>query len=372
MNEPGTETARALLYRHGLPEDVIDGALCLHAQELAAEIREETRRLKEHGVLEPWKYRPCRDAANQIDPSRSEDDVDPDEAAAPLPPADQTTLAPLFEGFARLLATSSRDWGQYAPDAWLYAVICGWDCEETTHNKSCVHGAMEEMAERHGWDDATVAKARRYRATVRAITEGAAVLPATTNHDTDTSAAPPPALTKEGRLRARVQVLEEDAERDQGLAATGARCLLKGHQGQIELGHAVIEGHRFALSTKLGLGTGAPWDAIHERVAELRRVADETAARSDVGAEFVQQVDQPDPAGLAAWERNLADETAATETDTLPSWLHWRFGPHGQPWAEVPDDDKLLWEHQARAVRRAVARGGFKQPAAGARQDGAQ
>ena len=36
MNQPDPETARALLYRHGLPEDVIDGALCLHAQELAA------------------------------------------------------------------------------------------------------------------------------------------------------------------------------------------------------------------------------------------------------------------------------------------------------------------------------------------------
>ncbi|MFE0845314.1 hypothetical protein [Streptomyces rochei] len=47
---------------------------------------------------------------------------------------------------------------------------------------------------------------------------------------------------------------------------------------------------------------------------ELRRMADETAARSDVGAEFVQQVDQPDAAGLGAWERNLADETATTDT----------------------------------------------------------
>ncbi|NUP33010.1 MAG: hypothetical protein HOU01_14985, partial [Streptomycetaceae bacterium] len=30
------ETARHLLDRYGLPEDVIDGVLCLHAQELAA------------------------------------------------------------------------------------------------------------------------------------------------------------------------------------------------------------------------------------------------------------------------------------------------------------------------------------------------
>jgi hypothetical protein len=97
---------------------------------------------------------------------------------------------------------------------------------------------------------------------------------------------------------------------------------------------------------------------------------------------------------VAALLRCMADETQPTETcptpethnwgcgcpsdehpaalGTLPAWLHWRFGPHGQPWADVPDEDKTLWEHQARAVRRAVARGGFKQPAAGARQDGVQ
>lgn len=38
-DNPTPESARALLYRHGLPEDVIDGVLCLHAQELAAVIR---------------------------------------------------------------------------------------------------------------------------------------------------------------------------------------------------------------------------------------------------------------------------------------------------------------------------------------------
>jgi hypothetical protein len=83
------------------------------------------------------------------------------------------TLAAMLEGFARLLATSSRDWGQYAPDAWLWAIVCGWDCEDTEHDDTCVHGAMEEMQQRHGWDDAAVAKARRYRAVVRVITEPA-------------------------------------------------------------------------------------------------------------------------------------------------------------------------------------------------------
>jgi hypothetical protein len=87
---------------------------------------------------------------------------------------DAETLAAIFEGFGRLLATSSRDWSEHPADAWLYAVICGWDCEQAEHDETCTHGAMEEMQERHGWYDDTVAKARRYRATVRALTAPAA------------------------------------------------------------------------------------------------------------------------------------------------------------------------------------------------------
>ena len=85
----------------------------------------------------------------------------------------------------------------------------------------------------------------------------------------DDAVVPPPALTEVGRLRAQVEVLQQDAERDRGLAKVGARCMREGHQGLIESGRAVIEGWRFALSTALGLGTGAPWEAIHERVKEL-------------------------------------------------------------------------------------------------------
>jgi hypothetical protein len=84
------------------------------------------------------------------------------------------TLAAMLEGLGRLLATSSRDWGTYRVDAWLWAVLVGWDCEEAEHDDTCVHGAMEEMQQRHGWDDAAVAKARRYRALVRVITAPAA------------------------------------------------------------------------------------------------------------------------------------------------------------------------------------------------------
>lgn len=79
---------------------------------------------------------------------------------------------------------------------------------------------------------------------------------------------------------------------------------------------------RLALSKALSLGTGAPWDAIQARATEL--------------------------ANLAA------------QPDTLPAWLHQRFDPRGPDWDQLDEDDRSYWEHQARAVRRAVARGGFK------------
>ncbi|GAB2731578.1 hypothetical protein [Streptomyces bullii] len=91
--------------------------------------------------------------------------------AQPTQPQQDETLAAALDGLHTLIATSSRDWGQYRVDAWIWAVLCGWDCEQTEHDDTCTHGALEEMQERHGWDDATVAKARRYRAAVRALVE---------------------------------------------------------------------------------------------------------------------------------------------------------------------------------------------------------
>jgi hypothetical protein len=61
-------SAREVLESYGVPEGIIDEALMAHAHELAEEIREETATLKRDGVLEPGKFRPCRDAADQIDP----------------------------------------------------------------------------------------------------------------------------------------------------------------------------------------------------------------------------------------------------------------------------------------------------------------
>jgi hypothetical protein len=82
MTDPTTETARALLYRHGLPEDVIDGVLCLHAQELAAVQRREAA---VWGV-DTAAGKHTLAAADLIDPTRGA------VSAVSLPPADQTAL----------------------------------------------------------------------------------------------------------------------------------------------------------------------------------------------------------------------------------------------------------------------------------------
>ncbi|QKW31458.1 hypothetical protein HUT11_35435 (plasmid) [Streptomyces seoulensis] len=58
-------------------------------------------------------------------------------------------------------------------------------------------------------------------------------------------------------------------------------------------------------------------------------------------------------------------EKATAELDTMPAWLYQRFSKARlldmPTWDNLDDDSRTYWEHQARAVRRAVARGGFKQ-----------
>lgn len=84
--DPTPETARALLYRHGLPEDVIDGALCLHAQELAAVQRREADDLHQ---TEPGVVKGLRIGADLIDPTTPDDPaVLP---AVPVPPTTHAT-----------------------------------------------------------------------------------------------------------------------------------------------------------------------------------------------------------------------------------------------------------------------------------------
>ena len=113
--------------------------------------------------------------------------------------------------------------------------------------------------------------------------------------------------------------------------------------------------------------------------AEIERLRAELESERDISRRLLAQR-QEMAEERYAWQqrgdraetelRRMADETATeTPKDTLPAWLYQRFMPDGIGWDQLDEDDRSYWEHQARAVRRAVARGGFKQPAAGARQD---
>jgi hypothetical protein len=209
--------------------------------------------------------------------------TEPAPAAGQAPVTDQTALRDRIEVWplTRVLTEvrcGSQDW------SWEEE----WADLDRRHAETGYLDTLEQQIREHGitmpvligsdgrlWDGH-----HRLRLAVRLgipyvpveITPPAAVLPAPVDQ---AAVMPPPALTEVGRLRSRVQVLEEEAERNEGLAKVGARCMREGHQGLVESGRVIIEGHRFALSVKLGLGTGAPWDAIHERVASLRRMADE-------------------------------------------------------------------------------------------------
>jgi hypothetical protein len=59
-------------------------------------------------------------------------------------------------------------------------------------------------------------------------------------------------------------------------------------------------------------------------------------------------------------DRSVDLEVIPAQSYTLAPWLYWRFGSNDQRWDDLADDDKSYWEHHARAVRRAVVRGGFK------------
>jgi len=83
---------------------------------------------------------------------------------------ERATLHQLFEGFGRLLATSSRDWGAYRVDAWLWAVVLGWDCDDCCDDE-CTHDVLEQFAREFGWGQEGIDKARRYHAIVRGLAE---------------------------------------------------------------------------------------------------------------------------------------------------------------------------------------------------------
>lgn len=71
----------------------------------------------------------------------------------------------------RVIVHDSRDWGLTHRDAWLYAILIGWTCEEDhQHDDTCMgDDPLIETAVRHRWDATTVTRLRTYRAAIAAL-----------------------------------------------------------------------------------------------------------------------------------------------------------------------------------------------------------
>lgn len=63
-----------------------------------------------------------------------------------------------------------------------------------------------------------------------------------------------------------------------------------------------------------------------------------------------------------AYRATLTGDSQST-SDTLPEWLYQRFAKYRENaplWSQMTDNLRSYWNHEADAVRRAVARSGFK------------
>jgi len=71
----------------------------------------------------------------------------------------------------RTMVHDSRDWARDRRDAWLYAILVGWICEDDhAHDDLCMGDEpLIETAQRHGWDEETVTRLRAYRAAIAAL-----------------------------------------------------------------------------------------------------------------------------------------------------------------------------------------------------------
>ncbi len=63
------------------------------------------------------------------------------------------------------VAFSSLDWAGAGDTAWIYGIICGWDCEiDHRHDDVCGgQEAIEDLARQHDWTPARVTRLRALR-----------------------------------------------------------------------------------------------------------------------------------------------------------------------------------------------------------------
>jgi hypothetical protein len=113
-----------------------------------------------------------------------------------------------------------------------------------------------------------------------------------------------------------------------------------------------FDGAEFELraTTRTGIALyaikGAPKCCPPQLMATLATLAEHGIQSAELAAAVAELGALPVPAGNA---------------DTLPAWLRQRFTSSAVTWANLDDVERSYWEHEARAVRRAVQRGGFRQ-----------
>jgi hypothetical protein len=97
-------------------------------------------------------------------------------AAAPIlaEAAARGDLVTALRSIASRITTSAMDYADYEPNAWVYGIAVGWDCEEDHEHDDLCGGtaAMEELTARFGWDEAAVTRLRDLRKAYAAAVGG--------------------------------------------------------------------------------------------------------------------------------------------------------------------------------------------------------
>jgi hypothetical protein len=137
------------------------------------------------------------------------------------------------------------------------------------------------------------------------------------------------------------------------LAARDAERTLHPHTSHTTKGHAMTATQPERLTDVPAL------------IAELRHVQGQRRYLLGQLAKKDAETGRGDRAALREFLSGESAEEQPTARDTLPAWLRQRFTASAVQWEHLDDAEQSYWEHQAQAVRRAVARNGFKPSDAG-------
>jgi hypothetical protein len=127
-----------------------------------------------------------------------------------------------------------------------------------------------------------------------------------------------------------------------------------------------------AIVTSL-LSTTVPQRVRDDAIAMQRAIVDgrqlgldDSESLAIIAKHIQRSVKTSDPVGWVAVRNDMIHEATTLHTDTLDAWLFYRYGGKatkgdgGAAWRALVPEDRLYWQHEADAVRRAVKRNGFK------------